>query len=79
MIMDEIKHLTFDHNKPIGEMPGEAVMQEFLYLVSGCADELDPKKQVKLGLRPLLAVRKDELEKHLTACINYHRIPSVAC
>lgn len=71
MSLERLKHLKFDHTRPLEEMPIPDILQEFLYLESGFADELE--KGVQVGLPTSLINRHAELEGHIVACMEVVR------
>jgi hypothetical protein len=78
MTLSGIKYLTFNHDYPIADMSGEEVLKEYLYLSSGCADDLAPRKDVKLGLCTKLESRRKALEDHLVAAVDSRHMESHA-
>jgi hypothetical protein len=72
MNMSEVTRLVFDHDRLLAEMSGDEVLKEYTYLLSGCADDVDARKGVKLGLCAKLAARKDTLEKQLIGSIDFY-------
>jgi hypothetical protein len=70
MSLDALRHLKLDHSRPVGEMTGEEALQEYLFLESGYAENSE-RRGVCLGLSPTLERRRQELKRHITACINF--------
>lgn len=59
----------FDHERLIAHMSGPEVLAEYDYLKSGKAENLDPRKGVKMGLPPELEARRQLLKTHIEHCI----------
>jgi hypothetical protein len=59
----------FDHERLIAHMTGKEVLAEYDHLNSGKAENLDPRKGVKVGLPPELEARQQLLKTHIERCI----------
>lgn len=70
--LDALKTFKLDFGKPLSEMDPEEVLNLFLYLKAGHADETNEKGN-KLGLPPELRVLQDNVEGFLVGCIKTTR------
>ncbi len=75
--MSSVKGVVHDHTKPIMEMSGKELILELLYLSSGSADELDQRKQVKMGPSLELVARRQEIGDYLASLVK-PKIPETA-
>lgn len=71
MCLETLRHLKPNHKRPLGEMTGDEVIEEYLFLRSGHADTLALRGQ-SMGLTPELEARRDELHRHIVSCVGYH-------
>ena len=54
-----------NYDKPLEEMDPKEILDEYVALVSGQADERDPRKGVKMGLAPKLKERMELLKEFI--------------
>ena len=54
-----------NYDKPLEEMDPKEILDEYVALVSGQADETDPRKGVKMGLVPKLKERMELLKEFI--------------
>ena len=65
----------FNHERLIAHMTGPEVLAEYEYLISGKAENLDPRKGVKMGLPDELKPRQQLLKTHIERCVQeYHTV-----
>ena len=62
---DTLRHLKWDHEKHFASMSADEKLDEYVYLVSGSADETDGHFGVKVGLPSYLQIRRDRLHTHI--------------
>lgn len=59
----------FDHTRPLTQMSGQEIIDEFSFLGAGFADNTDAHG-IKIGLSPELAARKRELQDFIVKALN---------
>jgi hypothetical protein len=65
--VERLKHLKFDHARPPQVMGAQEVLEEYLFLQLGYADDREPVKGIKLGLAAALEARKGDLERFIVS------------
>jgi hypothetical protein len=66
--VEALKHQRFDHSKPLTEMTPEEILNEYLFLWSGHADEKE-RHGIKVGLPEDLKPRLSMLQEHILNAI----------
>ncbi len=62
--VEALKYQRFDHDKPLAEMNPEEMLNEYLFLWSGHADERD-RQGIKMSLPEALKPRFRMLQEHI--------------
>lgn len=70
---EKFRHLCPNFETPIKKLSAKEIMDQFLYLESGLADEKNPKG-ISLGLSKHLTLRRDELLKIIKSALETRNV-----